>query len=342
MPDAPKTIKDVAAKAGVSIAAVSKVLHGSGTTVRVGTQTAERIQKAAKDLNYRPNRHARSLRLNRSYTVGLIFHGIDNLSKQLFKVHVLDGVHDAVIPAGYDVILLHDLSRGPGYSQFVDGDRFDGLIWARLSSFEQFSGIVQQVKSPMVALSTPSRPGLPLVPKLCCNNRQGMDLLIDHLWKLGHRQYAYLTESYLAEMMEPMDREEGFCEAVGRRGGDFEIVRFNDAASEVYRWMEQGRYPGAVIGWNEDTAGYVLESALKLGIQVPNEISVAGFDSTWYCDTTSPRLTSVRQPILQMATDAAAILLALIEGEAAPVLERSYPCTLDCRESTAEVNPRFI
>jgi DNA-binding LacI/PurR family transcriptional regulator len=104
---------------------------------------------------------------------------------------------------------------------------------------------------------------------------------------------------------------------------------------ELADFMKQAERHTALITFSERQAASILCRAESLGISIPKDLSIIGFDSTAYCDTTRPRLTSISQPIEQMAMDATNVLISIIEAERYPSRSVTYPCGLDIRESTA-------
>lgn len=329
------TLRDVASKSGFSLAAVSKALHGRGDSVRVSKDTIEKIKSAAQELNYRPNRLARSLRENKTYSIGLIFRELGRLGEgPMFKVQVIDAMNEVFVPAGYDLTLLHGLTRGQATDELEDG-RFDGLMWCRMGNFSEIAKAVERARMPMVALATP-QVTLPVqIPTFCCNDQQGMDLVVQYLVQIGHRKIAYLETENEVGSLEGDSRSRAFLDAIHRYGIDYEIVILHDIHNQLKSLFSGKNHPTALFAWNEHLGGLTLKACADLQIKIPADISVATFDSTMYCESVSPRLTAVRQPTEQMAKEASLTLLAMIENREFSLNHRSFSCSLDIRESTS-------
>jgi DNA-binding LacI/PurR family transcriptional regulator len=155
---------------------------------------------------------------------------------------------------------------------------------------------------------------------------------------LGHRRIAFLCEA--EEMVTPdcEARREGYRMQMARHGlpvtnGD--ELYWSWELNEFDSWWKSGPPATAILCWSERCAATVLERAKQLGVSVPASLSVVGFDSTQYCDLLSPKLTSVRQPITEMARLSAEMMLRMIQGEKLEASSFVLPCDFDVRESTA-------
>ena len=148
--------------------AVSKVLHGRGASVRVGEKTAEHIRQIAEDLGYRPNALARSLRLGKTDTIGLIFQGFENL-KQGYYVELLHGIMTTAFREGYSLTICPKLMN-PSSPEVLNDGRFDGVIWSKLTEDRNLAKALETSRIPIVVLLVPKSAGLKNVSTLCCDN----------------------------------------------------------------------------------------------------------------------------------------------------------------------------
>ncbi len=332
------TIRDVASAAGVSPMAVSKVLHGKGANVRVGKDTADLIRKVAQDLSYQPNALARSFRLRRTKTIGLMFDNWTRVSggSQYFA-HLLDGVTSAAFPRGYAMTICPQLSDG---GEAINDGRFDGLIWAKFKSTPESLIKLERSRTPVVVLHA-SSPEIVArgAHTVCCDNQHAMKDAVDHLVALGHRRIAFASPQAIEHNDETMGRVEGVKSALKAHGLDFEpqdFLNLDYDGTGFKEWWDLNPPHTALILRSEAQAGGVYKCAAELGVRIPDDLSVVGFDSTSYCDTLSPRLTAVSQPIEEMAQRATELLLAIIEGRSTiPPTDHVFSCGLDIRESTA-------
>jgi len=331
------TLKDVAEAAGVSITAVSKVLHGRGSSVRVGEDRAALIREAAERLNYRPNGLAQNLRLGRAQSIGLIFENWGSIaSGPLYYVHLLDGVAEVVFREHYRLTIIPEV--GGEHLQTALGDgRLDGAIWCKLPDDPTARAEVLTSTIPFVALNSPPPVDPGGTVYVACDNIAGTRLVVDHLFSLGHQRILFVKEQSEYNTPDALAREAGLRAALADRGiacqAD-DIAVWTTDASGFDAWYGTTDHT-AIFAWNEHLAGRILERARRAGVRVPEDLSVVGFDSTPYCEQTFPRLTAVGQPIREMARFAAETLLAMIRGDRPEQLVHLFPCTLDVRDSTA-------
>ncbi len=331
------TIKEIAKEAGVSISLVSKVLHGrGGNVVRVSNETAQMVRETAQRLNYVPNGLARSLRMNRAENIGLIFENFGQISAgPLFYVDLLDGVAQELFAQHYRLTILPEVD--PANPSTIADGRLDGVIWCKMPSSEDFVQRIAKFPIPIVALNAPPPDHDLGVVFVSCDNRKGADLVVDHLVSLGHKHIAFVMEKNEEFTPDAQARLQGFREACLHRG-------ISCCEEDFFTWVADAReFPAwygktphtAIFAWNEGIGAAILRQAKRAHISVPNEISVIGFDSTRFCETTRPRLTAIRQPIRDMATFAAKTLIDEIEGNQPLVHDITFPCSIDIRDSTA-------
>lgn len=333
------TIRDVAQAAGVSPMTVSKVLHGRGENVRVSEATAQHIRQIAEDLNYQPNNLARSLRMQRTQNVGIVFEQWRPISSatQFFAL-LFDGVTSVAFDRGYSVSIcprLNNIASGEGVS---DG-RFDGLIWCKFSKNTLTERAVQRSRIPVVMLhASPGRNPIPDTNYIVCDNEHGMELAIDHLWKLGHRRIGFVVEFGNLGGDETEERVAGFRNALTRRGAlvtASDLLIWNESCDELPRWFDTDPPQTALIFRSELQALNALAKAREADIKVPDQLSIVGFDSTAACEASLPRLTSIYQPIEEMASKAAELLFDILDGRGRDAQHYTYACGFDTRDSTA-------
>lgn len=337
------TLKQVAETAGVSITAVSKVLHGSDSNVRVSDKTAEHIRTVAAELKYVPNGHARSLRTRRSNTVGLVFENIGHLADgSLFNAMMLDSIGQAVFRRHYRLTILSEIDYEQSIANLGDG-RLDGLVWCKLSANRVVLDRIQDLKIPCVALCSPPPEGLHSVTFFTCDNEGGAAMIVDRMVELGHRRILFALESGEAMTPDAQARLSGFLAACGKHGievSDRDVVVWSYDSDEFRDWWCENPLHTAIFAWNEGVAGNILKQAAACGIRVPDQLSVVGFDSTPYCETTTPKLTAVRQPISVMAKAATEHLFRLLSGEESPSDDMVFPCSVDERDSLGPARHR--
>lgn len=337
------TIRDVAAKAGVSAMAVSSVLHGSGKNVKISEEKAQIIRDAARELNYHPNRLARIFRNNRTNCIGVVFQHFSRLSgENPYYPQLLNGITAALFPADYTLALCPKLTQSGDVGAILDG-RFDGILWCRPDFTQASIDTVRNANLPIVMMHAP--PGTaPGVATFCADNEKAMSQVVAHLTGLGHKRIGFVVDPVTAMAAEATMRFAGFQRAMAEAGLQGEQLIWNHEAAELTQYR-LGRGPHtALVAFSDFVAGRLMSACQRFDVRVPQDVSIIGFDSSSFCDTFSPRLTSVYQPVERIAYDATAHLLSLIRAEspeeaAKLPIATLYDCSLDIRESTSPPYP---
>ncbi|HWA84216.1 MAG TPA: LacI family DNA-binding transcriptional regulator [Fimbriimonadaceae bacterium] len=340
------TIRDVAEAAGVSAMAVSKVLHGTGQNVRVSDETSELIKKVAHELRYQPNHLARSLRSRRTKMIGVVFQHFERLSEQNpYYPQLLNGVMAALFPADYTLALCPKLVQHSEEGAISDG-RFDGILWCRPDFTASSVEGIRHSSIPVVMMHAP--PGSASgIPTFCVNNPGALRLVVEHLVRLGHKRIGFVIDPVNEHTAEGRTRVSAFRDAMDEVGlkGDVLVWDYDCAGLEAYASDDA---PHTALACFSDTlAGHLLAACQRLRIRVPEDLSIVGFDSSSFCESTTPRLTSVFQPVERIARDATTYLLGLISEQGKgnqgllPV-SSLYDCSLDVRDSTSRPSPKRI
>jgi len=322
--------------------AVSAVLNGAGgRKVTVTAEKAERIRQAARDLRYQTNHMARTFRLGRTGQVAVVFQNFGRFFPQsAYRGDVMNGVMEALFPNDYTLSLCPKLIREGNPDTISDG-RFDGVLWCRPDLSEASTLALQESTVPVVMMHAP--PGTVLgVPTFCADNDGAMRRVVAHLVALGHERIAFVIDPVSEHSVEGLARAEALRSAARRAGlvePDVLILGLDHGI--LARYARSDAPHTALVCFSDELAVFVLESCHRLGVEVPKHISLVGFDSSPLCETTSPRLTSVNQPVERMAFEATAHLLTLIrsaeDGTSSAATSTLYDCTLDVRESTGPV-----
>ena len=329
----PVTIRDMAQQANVSTAAVSKVLHGSGQSIRVSPERAAHIRSVAERLNYRANALARQLRTSRTHTIGVFFENLKGLMDgPLYTTNLLDGVASELFKNHYRLTVLAEIDHHNVIGSLADG-QLEGVLWCKLARDEEMVDQIRQMPIPVVAINAAAPDPDTDTVYVNCDNQGGMELAVEHLWGLGHSKIAFVHETEERGTPDCVARREGYEQAMHRRGGRPTVL---EAPWSMTGLPEQLLESGctAVCCWTESSAGRLLTRLQEAGVTVPERLSVVGFDSTMYCETTNPRLTAVRQPIREMAAYATQALLDLISGQKKGHHSIVFPCSFDERGST--------
>lgn len=330
------TIRDVAKAAGCSPMAVSKVLHGRGGTVRVSEARAAEIRRIADEMNYIPNQIARSLRGERRYNIGLVMDSLGPIAiGSRYLAHLYDGLQAACFERGYSLTICPRLHAD--HKRFIADGRFDGIVWGKYKLDPETTRIANRVGLKIVHLHVPPS----LVPEdthdyFCADNKQAMMLGVKHLYDLGHRKIDFGMDADNIGSAEDADRWNAFqsaCEELGIKPG--KRVEMLYTSVDGAKWLNDPDRGTGIVLRTENLASHIYDAAEELGINIPQDVSIVGFDSTEFCDSLHPRLTAINQPIRDLVYEAASLLIRRIEGDDLAQRTHLFPCGFDVRESTA-------
>ena len=324
------TIADVAARAGVSTATVSRVLAGVG---RARPETRSRVLAAARALDYRPSEVARSLKRRSTQTLGLIITDIENP----YFPQLVRAVEDAARAAGFSVLLCNaadDPEREASYLELLVDRRVDGLVIAASSLGERHGEWLSSPPIPVVLVNT-AAPDVGL-PAITSDNELGGRLAAQHLLDLGHRRFGYLmppprnvdAPARLAGVRAALAAAACPNDALTITSGDALVGGGERAARELL-----DRAPGttAIVAYNDLMAIGALRAVRSRGRRVPFDASVVGFDDVALAAYVDPPLTTISQRTEEMGRWAVARLTS--EDGTGPS-SVSLPVDLRVREST--------
>ena len=330
------TIFDVAARAGVSIKTVSRVVNDEAN---VREQTREKVLAAVRALRYKPNAAARALSGNRSRVVGLVY---ENAQEFGYTQNVLNGALAACEARGYALLLcplrLPNADIVERVRDFAADARVEGIVLpAPIGDVPEVTGLLSGLQIPFAAIA-PRQP-LPGEINVACGDREATLALTEYLLRQGHRRIGFILGH--PDHGASAERFAGYREALDARGVAFspELVRqgyfdFASGKEAAGALLGLATPPTAIIASNDDMAAGVLFEARERGLSVPEDLSITGFDDTQIASRVWPSLTTARQPIAGMAETATTLLIERLNGEPAESPERPFECELIIREST--------
>ena len=334
------TMKDIAREAGVTQQAVSRVLSGNSSTVRIGAETRKRVMETAERMGYRRNEIARAIKNGKTNVIGVIggFCGS-------YSLDIITGIAEACTANGYFMKLLpvnvHD-DLGPLARQCVE-HRVAGIICRSLreQALDSLRTELDDMHTPIVLVDSSRHHDW--CSRVVSDDFNGEKLAVEHLYELGHRKIAHFTSTLNAGFARI--RYEGFCSAIKTHGlklldNPVEVDDLYEEISEelsarVMRILRKYR-PTAVCCGSDPFAMKVLKIAAEAGIKIPQELSVVGFAGLDYTRWTIPALTTVKQPFAEMGKTAAEILFSEIKHKT-PIRELKLPVELVTRQSSAGV-----
>jgi DNA-binding LacI/PurR family transcriptional regulator len=333
------TQKDVAVRAGVTRAVVSRVMHGGASTIRVSEETAVRVRAAAHELGYHPNVSARNLKRRRTGMIGVLHgDGFPRMSLNAgsrYFADLMDGIIDGAFAYGYTVGICPQLFSQTPEDAMADG-RFDGLVWYSTYPSEANIARLRRCSVPIAIVHSHTADFDDRFPAAICDNAGGIRLALEHLAELGHRKVAYAHD---AEFLgsEARLRRDAFLDQAPAFGMQASQIDVRGDRSGLRDYLAGSIPHTAIIAQNEALAAHVSTGLQEKGHVVPDDVSVVGFDSTDFCDLLTPRLTAISQPISSLGYRAVQMLTEVIEGRSPTPFEAILPCGLDVRASTSRV-----
>jgi LacI family transcriptional regulator len=325
------TLRDVARHAGLASSTISRYLNGG---LHLPPQTRNRVRAAIAELNYHPNVLARSLQSGRSHILGLI---VPDLANPFFTC-VAEAAAAGAYRESYSILLCatgNDPEREAHYVSLLTAGQLDGLIY--LGAHRRNS-----------ALETMKRKALPIVivdeevegvagGRLFVENRRGGYLATAHLLHLGHRDIAFIGGE--ADLLTTVERQRGYEEAHRERGlrpqsnriilGEYTTQFGARATGELLT----GAAPTAIFAASDVVAIGVLQTARQMGLNIPEDLSLVGFDDIPIAEMLAPPLTTVWQPAGDLGRAAVLMLVRHLRDEIALVPETLGVC-LRIRGST--------
>lgn len=314
------TIRDVARRAEVSPATVSKVLTN---TPYVSDDTRARVLDAIEQLGYVPNFAARALSKKLTHNIGVIFpFNLNRLFNDPYTLKILEGIEEVCTSNEYNVLIstpLVPLKKSQQYHRFVHSGYLDGLIGLQLLPDDPTFKSNDEFGYP--AISVGYHPATSANNTVYADNISGAKTMANYVLGLGHRDLAIIG---IAESAATggNQRRAGFQQAIEEAGldlnsipyaeGDFSFASGYSAAAVL---LSQRRNPTAILCFNDRMAMGAIQCIQASGLRVPDDITVVGFDNIPGTEYFTPPLTTVDQPARKMGLRAATLLFELIAAK---------------------------
>jgi LacI family transcriptional regulator len=308
------TIRDVARRAGVSPATVSRYLSGNAP---VSPETAQRIQRVMDELRYVPHTAARQLATQRSHAIGLL---LSDLSHTFFSP-LLGGIEATARNEGYSLLVAtHHLSEPPGGPIPVGPHNTDGLIiFAEMLSDREILEL-HEAGFPLVLIYRSSPTGS-TIPSIIVDNKVATAKIIDHLIETHGRSRIVFVRGP-ASQEDSHWREDGYRASLEVHGIDYDprlIISGRFDRTHAYRSMSEflkndSTEFDAIFTGNDDAAIGIMDALREAALHVPNDVSVAGFDDIEVSAFLNPPLTTVHAPTERVGRTAAKCLFDLLAG----------------------------
>lgn len=317
------TINDVARLSGVSKRTVSRVINGA---TNVGVATREKIQKVIDELDFSPDKQARGLAASRSYLLGLIYDNPD----ALYIDQVQRGVLSICSEKGYELVVHPCTYNGDNFiqncSNFVKRSNIDGvIILPPVSESKELASAFRDQRIKYVRMASVDLDDHANI--VVSDDRAALSDLARYLVSLGHREIAVISGP--RQYYSSIERLEGFTNTLSELGVDIPKHRiiegknsYESGISCARSLLIQTPRPQVIFANNDEMAAGVLKVAHELGIRVPEQLSIAGFDDNLLAARVIPSLTTVQRPVLAMASLAAKKIIAMIEGNECTIEEQ--------------------
>ena len=313
----PVTIRDVAKRLNLSITTVSRALDGYPD---VSTVTRERVTQVAQEMGYVPDHTARQLRRHKSETIGYILPASTPRFSDPFFSTFLAGLGNEATLHNYDLLVSTappaDENERQLYQRWVQGRRVDGFVLNRLQLHDWRIEYLAQEGFPFVTLERSLDDCE--YDSVEVDNVAGMIQLVKHLADLGHQRIAYIGVT--ANLVLEADRFKGFCAGLVAAGipfmenllaeGDMTRAGGYQAAINL---LDQKPQPTAIVCVNDLTAIGSMKAAHEHGLVVGRDLAITGFDGIEEAENTQPPLTTLSQPIYEIACQLVKLLLSRME-----------------------------
>jgi len=336
------TIDDVAELAGVSIKTVSRVVNQEPN---VRTVTREKVEKAIASLSYRPNLSARCLAGNKSFVLALVY----GHPGAHYVLDVQEGVLEVCRPQSYELVVHPAINKDKNLvkdiTEFILDKRIDGvMLTPPISDHMGVINSLRKLNIPIVRVAPTENKSVS--PYVETNDQESSYDMTCQLINLGHRRIGFIAghpdhraislrlEGYKAALIEnqiPIDQT--LIEQ-----GDNSFESGEEAAKRFFALEVK---PTAIFAANDEMAAGVMMMAHKTGLKIPQHISVSGFDDTPVAHQLWPSLTTIRQPIRQMAKKATELLLKQIKGKDVQLPASILSSMIIIRDSTGKCNSKL-
>lgn len=335
------TIRDVAKASGFSVTTVSMVLNEAPLSKYIPARTKNIIRRAAKELDYRPNIFARSLRGRRTDTIGVIVFDITDP----YCTHILRGIENELNEASLLYLLSDAQNNRSKFEKNLElllERRVEGLILVANSLYMN-PKVLESIRRPQVPVVIIGRNSASEWPSVTVNNERGGYLALQHLYQLGHREIAFVRgPKTIVDSELRWKGIERFAREAKLAIDEDRVVQLGEipsaaAGTNAIKVLRRRKPFSAVLAFDDLTALGVIRGLQEAGIQVPNGCSVVGFDDIDAAAYYNPPLTTIRQAMSQMGREGAQMLLALRTKKRIASPHRLLEPELVVRNSTAGV-----
>lgn len=329
------TISDIAKKAGVSKMTVSRVVNNTGA---VAPHTREIIEKLIKEMNYHPDHIARSLSSKTTRTIGILIPKKEKIFLDNYIAHVLSGVSEVLKEKDYRIMLFPvDVENEYEVLGIAQTNLVDGLILLKISNEDEYIKKLSEMNLPTIRIN--NRDDSDKINFVDCENIKGSRLAIEYLYNKGHRKIGFVCGRL--EETNGEDRFVGYKNSIQEFGlecnedwvikGEFEK---DIAYQNAEKLISLENRPTAIFCSDDYMALGVIEKINEKGYKVPEDFAVIGFDDIDVASILKPALTTIRQPMRNLGSTAAQLLLDIINDKISTPVKKFIDVELIERETT--------
>lgn len=312
------TLKEVSEEAGLSVSTVSRILNNRGY---ISEKARASVERAMKKLNYQPNEVARSLSKQTSTMVALI---VPHIRHPFFAV-LISELEEAIRKKGYQILLFNTKTEEDTLEKYLticQQNRVSGVI---LCSAKVGEDVLQRLNAPIITIERYSEMS---ACSITCDNYNGGRMAAQHLYRCGCRNVMMFSGN--SEMRMPADlRRNGFSDACMDHGMTCKEIQIpedamtNGSCSQYVKDAAEQLAAGTlscdgIFVSGDVMAAEFIQHAESLGIRIPEDVQVVGFDDTYVSELTTPSITTIHQPVREMAQNAAEMLVRAIEEKETP------------------------
>jgi len=333
------TINDVAKQAGVSIKTVSRVMNNEPS---VRQPTREKVMAVVNELSYKPNLAARNLAGTKAYSVAFIY---DN-PNAYYIIDMQNGILAACKKQGFE-LLIHPCSANSEslleeISNMVKHSRIAGLVLTPpFSEMPDFVKSILDLDVDVVRIMSGKKAPDELAPCIMVNDHDASQSITQHLIDLGHKDIGFIAGQ--AEHLSTVERLNGYKHALAANGIKIDerlIIQgeysFESGVQGAKQLMAEEKRPTAIFSCNDEIAAGALFASRLMGIAIPEQLSITGFENSPFSRQTWPRLTTADQPNQKIAEDATSLLIAKSRKQPINNVITQYTPQLIVRDSTSQ------
>ncbi|MCD5414327.1 MAG: LacI family transcriptional regulator [Clostridiales bacterium] len=306
-------IKDVAKKAGVSISTVSRVVNESKV---VRQETHKKVMKVIEELGYKPNAIARSLKIKTTKTIGIL---IPDISIHLYP-EIVRGIEDIASMYKYNIFLCNtdlDSEKELQYYDALSEKQVDGIILISNTVSDELNNKIEEYGIPTISIGSDYKE----LPSVTIDKKRASREIVDYLMDRGHNRIAFITDVKTV-MEKDSEKLTGYKEALKEADIEYseDLVvsggyHYKDGYEGAKRLLKLKERPSAIYAASDEMAIGVVRATLELGLNIPDDVAIVGFNNIDMTAKVFPSITTVAQPLYEMGAIAMRVLTKIINNE---------------------------